>query len=572
MIPSKNNKDDFSEKKEKRPISKKEKAVLFLAFFIFLGSLIGWSLSYYFKSTKVVADYGGEYAEGYVGKILYVNPLLSQSNEIDAVLTNLIFSSLFKYDNKASLTEDLVDNYEIKEDGKVYEIKLKNNIKWHDGVQFTTKDVIFTINLIKNPAFRSSLRGIFESDDGKIEVEMIDDYNLKFSLNESSASFLNKLTFGILPSHIFQDISPDNFLLNDLNIKPVGTGPFVFYDLEKDSQDHIISYQLIANENYYGEKPYFEKLKMNFYSTEDELIEAYNNKEINGFGITSYDKINQFEEKKDSQIIKVRVPRYFAVFMNEKKSVPLADEKIRQALSLGTNKDEIIEKIFYGYAEKINSPILNNFGNINVNIDEDIYNPEEAKNILDENNWKEEDGSEFRKKNDEELKINIITTQWPALEKTAEIIKEQWKAIGINVEITKAGINEFQQNYIRPRDYEAILFGQEYNGNNPDSYIFWHSSKKNDPGKNIAVYENEEIDKILEEVRKTTDEGKSQELYQQFVENLKKDYPAIFLFSPDYVYITNKKIKGITEESIVSPSLHLGEISSWHINTKRVKK
>lgn len=572
MSQSEKVQNSFTKSKNKKTISKKEKMALVLALLIFLGSLIGWSLNHYFKSTKTVPDYGGEYTEGYVGKILYINPLLSQSNEIDAVLTDLIFSSLFKYDSQANITEDLVEKYEVKEDGKVYELKLKENIKWHDGAQFTAKDVVFTVDLIKNPAFRSSLRSAFETEEGEIEVEMQDDYSLKFILKEPYTPFLNNLTFGILPAHLFKDISPDNFLLNDLNIKPVGTGPFVFYDLEKDSRDNIISYQLIANENYYGERPYFEKLKMNFYSNEDELIEDYNNKEINGFGLTSYDKISQFEEKKDTRILKIRIPRYFAVFLNEKKSVPLADEKVRQALSLATNKNEIIEKIFHGYAEKINSPILNNFGKIQVNVGEDNYNPGEAKKLLEENGWEKVENSEFRKKDEEELKVNIITTQWPALEKAAEIIKNQWQAVGAKVETSSVGVNEFQQNYIRPRDYEAVLFGQEYKGNSPDAYTFWHSGKQKDPGKNIALYENEEVDEILEKIRKTSDQGEIQKLYQEFTEKLKKDYPAIFLFSPNYVYITNKKIKGITEEAIVNLALHLSEVSSWHINTKRIKK
>ena len=179
---------------------------------------------------------------------------------------------------------------------------------------------------------------------------------------------------------------------------------------------------------------------------------------------------------------------------------------------------------------------------------------------------------EISSKDDEILEISLITTQWPALSKTANLIKKQWEEVGVKVNVNELSIADIQQNFIKPREYQAILFGQEYFGNDPDPYNFWHSSGKKDPGSNIAMYDNEDVDKLIKEARETSDLEKRQEKYQEFEKIISEDFPAVFLYSPNYVYLLNKKIKGIKTESIINPALRFSEINSWFIKTKRIKK
>lgn len=550
-------------------LSSKEKLFLYGAIVIFIISLISWTIHFYFSSTEEVPNFGGEYTEGIIGEPLYVNPILSQSNEVDSALSNLIFSSLLKYNEKANLVNDIAESYEISDDKKTYTFKIKKGILWHDGQELDANDIYFTVKLIQDSAFKSSLRGNWE----KIKPEVIDDLTIKFELEKPFVAFLNNLTFGILPEHIFGEIPADKFLISDLNLKPIGSGPFIFSDFKKDNQDNIISYQLIANKEYYDQAPFLEKINFNFYSNDEELIAAFNNKEINGFGFSSYEMLDKFQDRKDSSIKSLRMPRYFALFFNQIKSIPLADKNVRKALQYATNKQEIINQVFYGQATEVNGPILNEFGEFRSNLENEkiSYNPEKAKEILEEAGWKiGEDG--IRAKNDEKLSISIVTTTWIDLQQTAELLKNQWEPLGIKIEITKASISEFQQNFVRPRDYESLLFGQEYFGNEPDPYPFWHSNEKKDPGKNIAVYENKDVDKLLEETREIHDINKRQESYNQFEKIVIDDAPALFLYSPNYVYVINKKIKGIETESIIRPPFRFSDTNEWFINTKRVKK
>lgn len=551
-------------------LSSKEKIFLYGAIFVFIVSLISWTIYFYFSSTKEVPDFGGEYTEGIIGEPLYVNPILAQSNEVDLALSNLIFSSLLKYDEKANLVNDLAENYELSEDKKTYTFKIKQGVLWQDGKELKANDIYFTVKLIQDPSFKSSLRGNWE----KIRPEVIDDYTIKFTLEKPFVAFLNNLTFGILPEHVFGEIPADKFLITDLNLKPIGSGPFVFSDFKKDDHDNIISYQIIANKDYYGQPPYLKKINFNFYSNDEELINAYIKKEINGFGFSSYEMLDKIQDRKDSVIKSLRMPRYFALFFNQTKSVPLADKNVRNALQYATNKQEIIEQVFYGKATEVNGPILNEFGAFQSNseIEKIEYNPEKSKEILEEAGWKINNDDGLRYKNETPLSITITTTTWIDLKQTAEFLKNQWEPLGIKVEINNASISEFQQNFVRPRDYEVLLFGQEYFGNEPDPYPFWHSSEKKDPGKNIALFDNKDVDKILEETRETYDLEKRQKSYNEFEKIVSDEKPALFLYSPNYVYVINRKIKGVETESIIQPSFRFSEANEWFINTKREKK
>lgn len=551
-------------------LSSKEKLIFYTAFLVLLLSLGAWSINYYYNSTVRVPDFGGEYTEGMMGEPIYINPILSQNNEVDDTLSHLLFSSLLKYDNQGNLTNDLAESYEMSEDGTVYTVKLKPGVKWHDKIDLTAEDVVFTIKLIQDPAYKSIyLRGDWQD----VKAEVVDPLTLTFRLTKPYAPFPNKLTFGILPKHIFEQIPADRFLLNDFNLKPIGSGPFVYSDYKKDDKGNIISYHLLSNADYHGGKPYLDRINFNFYSSEDVLIEAYNKKEINGFGVLSYQKIDSFKNRKDTQILHLNTPRHFAVFFNQLKSKPLADKEVRKALSYATDRKAIISEVFANYAQEVKSPILNSFGQFSSASDAEKYefNQAKAEELLENAGWKkQEDGS--RKKDNVTLEISLITTQWPDLARTAEILKAQWEQVGAKVEVTNLVPTDLKQNYMQPREYQAILYGQEYYGNDPDPYLFWHSSGKKDPGLNIAVYENGQVDKLLEESRaaKQLDERKAK--YAEFEKVIAEDAPAIFLYEPGYVYLANTKLKGIQTQAIINPAYRFSDANQWYIKTKRVKK
>jgi len=205
-----------------RVLNKKEKKIFLVFLLIFIISGIVLINSLWRSNTDVVPKAGGAIREGAVGQPRYLNPVYASSNDVDRDIVNLIYSGLFKYDEFGNIINDLVDDYTISEDGKIYLLTLKDNVLFHDGEKLTTEDVLFTIETIQNPDFQSPIQAEWLD----VEAEQISDLQIKFTLRNPYPAFLETLTIKILPEHIWGEISSQNFPLSDFNFNPIGSGPF----------------------------------------------------------------------------------------------------------------------------------------------------------------------------------------------------------------------------------------------------------------------------------------------------------------------------------------------------------
>jgi peptide/nickel transport system substrate-binding protein len=530
------------------------------------GSFLSWGIVSYYNKTRAIPQFGGEYIEGIVGQPLHINPVISSSNATDEDLVQLIFSGLLKYDSTGNLKNDLTESYEISEDKTLFTFHLRKDAAWHDGQPLTAQDVLFTINLISDPSYKSPLRYNWQG----VTTNLVDDYTLTFQIESPYVGFLNNLTFGILPKHIWESVSPDKFTLTDLNLQPIGSGPYKYASFQKDSAGNIIVYKLTANPSYFEKKPFISKLTLNFYPDDDSALTAYNQKEVMGINSLSPQKLDQIELSKSTQIYRLDIPRYFAVFFNQTKSFPLANDEVREALSYATNREEIIENVLDGNGLPVYSPFLPGMIGFDANEKKRDFDLEKAQEILEDNKWlKGDDG--IRSKDGHVLEINLITTDWNDLVQTAEILKEQWEKIGARINVNSLSISDIQQNYIRPREYEALLFGQTL-GANPDLSSFWHSREKKDPGSNLALFGDDTTDKLIDDGRVEFDNAKRAELYQELQKKIFAEIPAVFLYSPKYIYPVNKKVGGIEIQTLVSPSRRFADIANWYVKTQRVWK
>lgn len=538
--------------------------VSFLAL-IAVSAFLFWVFYAYLNVTKPIPKIGGDYTEGIVGQPLYINPLLSQSSEADADLTQLIYSGLFKYDKDGNLANDLAENYELSEDQKSYTIYLKKDVLWHDGQPLTESDVEFTINILQDPSYKSPLRQNWQG----IEVEKIDDYTLKFILKSPYFGFLDNLTIGILPKHLWENIAPEKFSLTEYNLKPIGSGPYKYFNLEKDTSGNITSYQLNSFEKYSGGQPYIQRMIFNFYPDEDSMIEAYNKKLIKGMESILSEKIQNIKNIKTTKINEIQIPRYFSVFLNITKSVPLANDQVRKGLSYAVDKNEILDKALKGKGVAINSPFIEGMNEYNGEVEKYDFNLDKANQVLEEAGWTMgEDG--IRQKNGTKLAFEIYTTDWPELSTTAEILKEQWKKVGAEVEVRSLTFSDLNQNYIRTREYSSLLLGQVTTFN-PDLYAHWHSSQK-ESGLNLASFNNEDADEILRSVRMEMDEGAREQKYKEFQTILAEKTPAVFLYSPYYLYPVSQDVKGIEIARLNSPAWRFADVNKWYVKTKRILK
>ncbi|MCX6760948.1 MAG: ABC transporter substrate-binding protein, partial [Candidatus Nealsonbacteria bacterium] len=359
-------------------LDKKEKKTFFFLLFLSLSGLAFLSLDLYFKNTEVKPAEYGTYVEGVVGSPRFINPIYSAASDIDRDLTELIYSGLMKYDGQGKIVFDLAKKYNPSGDGKIYEFYLKENLFWSDGEPLTADDVIFTIKTIQNTSFRSPIRASWLG----VKAEKIDDLGVRFELKNSSAVFLEACTVKLLPEHIWKDISSQNFPLSIYNLKPVGSGPYKYKLLAQDDQNNVKSLELVANNYYSGEGPNIKKINFIFFDAEKDLIKAANSKKIDGFSFSYTEEYQNFKNK-NFTAYQISLPRYFAIFFNQNYGAKiLADERVRQALNYGTNKQEIIDKILLGKGKTVDSPILPEIYGLASSSSAYAFNQEKAKQLL----------------------------------------------------------------------------------------------------------------------------------------------------------------------------------------------
>lgn len=375
-------------------LTKKEKISFFILLSLFFSSLIFLSIDFYFKKTKIVPAGGGEYVEGLIGVPQFINPIYAPASDsaVDRDLVELIFSGLMKYGSNG-LEPDLAKECKPFENGKIYECYLKENLFWQDGHPLTADDVIFTIKTIQNADIKSPLRGSWVG----VEVEKISDLTLRFKLKNESFIFLENCTLKIIPEHLWRDIPTESFFLSPLNLNPMGSGPYKLNSLFKDKSGKITSLNLVRNPYYYSKKPYLEKISFQFFDSQEKLIEAWKLGRIKGFSINSSEKIPG-DEYLNLHIFSL--PRYFAVFLNQKNSKIFSENEIRKALNYGTDKAEILSKVLSGRGKIVESPILPEiYVGLKAPTTTYSFNTETGKEILEKIGFKDENGDGLREKN-----------------------------------------------------------------------------------------------------------------------------------------------------------------------------
>ena len=562
-------------------LSKKERYFILLLLLTIVGALVSIPFTAYHHFTKPAPNFGGSFVEGIVGEPLHINPLLlSQTGDADRDLANLIYSGLLKYNGQGKLVPDLAKSYEISSDGLNYTIYLKENAKWHDNTPVTADDVVFTIQTAQNGDYNSLQRVNWLG----IEVEKLNETTLIFKLKNKYAQFLNNLTIRILPKHLWENVKPSNFALSELNLKPVGSGPYKFSKLKKDKLGLIQSYELTANRNFYDGRPYINDIELKFYNSESVMIDAYNKNEIDNLGALSAKNLKKIKFKQRVVLEKIKMPRYFSLFFNQSQSKLLSDKNLRLALAHATNKKALIDTLLDGNGIEINSPLIGEILDINTDTDNYGYDQDASKKILHDAGWdssdengiliKKPDNSKLKKgekpKPTQTLSFKITTSTLPELTEAANIIKEQWKQVGVNVEVESLPTIDLQQA-IKDRSYQILLFGEILNID-PDPFVLWHSSQKRDPGLNLALYDNKNADKLLEDARQNLNPMERAKSYDDFQKLIVAHLPAIFLYSPFYIYGRSKDIQGFDSSIIAIPSDRFSNIERWYINTKRVFK
>lgn len=540
-----------------------EKIVFILAGIVMI--VTGLSLLVRVSDTFLVAvpGEGGSMSEGLIGSPRFINPVISIS-DTDKDLSGLIYSGLLKHSKDGTLIPDLASSYEITDNGLVYHFKIKADVYFHNGKEVTADDVIFTIEKIVDPIIKSPKRTLWEG----IQIEKISDKELKFTLSKPYAPFINALTLGILPKHLWQDVTSEEFPFSQFNLSPIGSGPFQIEKVTRNGSGIPSSITLSSFNKYALGKPLIKSLVFKFFQNENLLIKAYEANEIESM-VTSPKVATEINLDKNT-VQSSSLPRVFGVFLNQNLAPVFLNKEVREALDLSAPKQRIIDEVLFGFGKALHGPSASltledasRFGDI-----------EGARNLLLEADWKENAEGVLEKKTKSGnvlFSFSISTSDSPELKQTALILKEVWEKVGAKVDVKVFEAGDLSQNIIKPRKYDALLFGEVVE-NDTDLYPFWHSSGRNDPGLNISLYANITVDKMLEDLQKSNDSVEIKEKKEVVISEIKKDLPAIFLFSPELIYVQKGKINNIALKQIGTPSERFIDISNWFIETDKVWK
>jgi len=520
---------------------------------------------------------GGEYREATVGGPHFINPILTASNDVDLDIVKLVFSGLMRTDSTGQLVPDLAESYELSADGLVYTFAIRPGIEWHDGTALTSGDIAATISYIKDPAWKSPLIAHFRD----VTVETPDLYTVVFYLQEPFAPFLSLLTVGVLPEHLWQDIKPENATRAELNVKPIGTGPFRFRNFTKDKKGAIRSYTLERHERYYGHPPYLDSVTFHFYTDFAEAVETFTSRKVDGLSFLPLEFRDDVGEMRTAMTYTLRLPQYTAIFLNQKHNDLLRNRNVRKALALAIDKEEILRETLGDNGVPAHGPILPGFVGFHPDIKKYRYDPAAATDLLEEAGWEVgEDGlrrqdlrDDKEKEKDDEpqltlLQVTLVTVDTQENIRVAQIIKRKWEGVGVKTELDITPASKIQSDRIRPRDYDALLYG-EILGPDPDPYPFWHSSQGENGGLNLSSFSNRRTDEVLEQARSTNDDEERTRLYREFQDILAEEVPAIFLYSPTYTYVVSRKVMGIGATTVFAPADRFTDVTDWYIETKR---
>jgi peptide/nickel transport system substrate-binding protein len=483
-------------------------------------------------------------------------PLLA-SDSASGDISGRIFNGLTKYDKDIKITGDLAESWDISNGGLEIIFHLKKGVKWHDGIEFTADDVVFTYNTVINPKIPTP----YGSNYGPVKkVEALDRYRVKVTYSEPYAPALESWGMGIIPKHILdgQDVADVKF-----NRNPIGTGPYKL-------KEWVTGQKIVleAFDDYFEGRPKIDKYIARVIPDPATTFLELKFGGIDFMGLTP----PQYKLQSDKAVFKkyfqkFRYPAFGYTYLGYNLLDPrFADKRVRLAITHAINKQDIIDGVLLGYGTPCTGPFPPESWAYNPEVKGPEYNPEKAKRLLQEAGWTMgNDGVLY--KDGKPLRFTVLINQGNEVRsKTAQIIRENLKKVGIDMDIKVLEWQAMLHDFIDKKQFEAIIMGWGLS-RDPDIYDIWHSSKIKEGEFNFISYKNEEVDRLLIEGRSTFDYEKRKKIYNRVHVILSGDQPVTFLFVPDALPVIHKRFKGVEK----APLGIWHDFIHWHVPKDRAE-
>jgi peptide/nickel transport system substrate-binding protein len=520
-------------------------------------------LSGYYQTLHAVP--GGIYTEGVKGRFTNSNPLYAVS-DADATVSKLIFASLLTYDDHGRLIGDLATGYGVE--GNTYTVQLKPNLTWQDGQPLTSADVLFTYQMIQNPDAQSP----FYSGWQGIGISAPDKRTIVFKLPGGLAAFPHSLTNGIVPKHLLDKIPPADLRSADFNtVRPVGAGPFAWQAIQvsgngdpKNMQQQI---GLTPFNHYHGGRPKLQKFIVNVFASDEKLIDTFNSKQLTAAeGLTAMPE--KLKRQKSITEYDFTLRAATMVFFKTSSGV-LADNNVRQALVQSADVPSIIKQLGYP-TRQVREPLLVGQLGYDRSLSQAGFDLKAASSVLAANGWTMGKGGVMTKDR-QPLRFNLTAADTPDYRLVAGNLQQQWRRLGAKVDVQYLSPNDYQ-NAVNNHDYDAVLNSIAI-GADPDVFVYWDSSQfdiRSANRLNLSEYKNPTADAALEAGRTRNDPTLRVIKYRPFLEAWQKDNPALGLYQPRLLYLTNGPVGGLDEHPLNSATDRFVNVHNWMIRQAKI--
>jgi peptide/nickel transport system substrate-binding protein len=506
---------------------------------------------------------GGTYTEGLVGRFGRLNPLLAYQNQADRDINRLIFSSLIKFDSNGRPVADLAESWNVSSDATRYDVKLKPNVLWHNGVPFTAQDVVFTASLLqsRSPLLPKDLQDFWPL----VQVNAVTDFEVEFLLPEPYSPFIDYLSFQLLPANQLGNLSLEQIVDHPFNLAPVGTGPFQFDKLTV-TEGQISEVQLKPFDRYFDGKAFLEQVNFRYFASDQAALAAYISGELDGISTVSGQTLPGVLAQDGLNLYSAQLPRLTMVFLNQANADKpfLKDENIRKALMHAINRQGIIDQVLKGQAVLAEGPIMTNSWAYYPNQESWKYDPDLAKQIIKGLGVTKDESGYMVTSDGAKLAMVLLTEDDENHRAMAEIVKQNWGALGIAVEVQPLPLPLLQEQ-LKAHTYDAALVDINLsNTPDPDPYPFWGQAMIQN-GQNYAAWDDRTASEYLEQARMTADMDLRIKLYRNFQIYFHEKLPSLPLFCPIYNYAVRNTINGVSFGPLNDPSDRFNNVARWYI-------
>lgn len=454
-----------------------------------------------------------------------INPILA-TDAASSEIAGHIFNGLVKYDKDGKqIIGDLAEKFYF-EDNVTLVFELRDGVKWQDGAAFGAQDVLFTYELINSPQVVSPYTSSFRMVKS---VEVVNDLKLKVVYKEPYFKALELWMSGVLPYHLLKD--EKHIMSSDFNTHPVGTGPYRLSKLEFSK-----NIELDAYDGYFEHRPEIDRIVYHVVPDANTRFLMLKTKKVDIGTLEAIQIERQIEKSffNDFKVIEeiAHAYTYLGFNLRHKK---FQDPRVREALSLAVDREELVDILFMGHGQVCTGPFLPGGPSFNSGVKAPEPDLERAVALLKEAGYDK----------DNPLSFEIATSNAsPIRPYAAQILQHQLAKAGVEVKLRVMEWQAFLNTVVFPREFDTVLLGWSLSLS-PDPYLLWHSDSDKQGGFNFIGYHNKKVDKLIETMQGTIGRDRLAEIQQAIFADVVHDNPYLFLFIPNAITVVDKKIKHV---------------------------